>query len=60
MWENSGYLLGVLEEVIKELTPDEKIDPKDFAMPNHYAKLVWEQAQRDLSKKILGLFPEKH
>lgn len=58
MWDNSGYLLSVLAEVIRELLPTEKIQEGDFGDPNHYAKMVWAQAQRDFAQKILDLMPK--
>ena len=58
MWNNSGYLLRILAAAIKDLTPSDRIRMEDFEMPNHYAQMVWAQAQRDFAKKVLDLMPE--
>ena len=58
MWENSGYTLSALYKTIKELTPTEAIKGVDFDIPNHYAKMVWQQGQKDLIIKVLELFPD--
>ena len=58
MWSNSGYTLEALFNTIKDLTPADTIKGSDFDTPNHYAKMVWQQAQREFSQKILDLFPE--
>ena len=57
MWANSSYTLEALFNTIKELSPKETIKGGDFDTPNHYAKLVWQQAQREFAQKILDLFP---
>lgn len=57
-WENSTYLMEVLANVIKELVPKERISQEDFSKPNHYAQMVWIQAQRDLAQRILDIFPK--
>jgi hypothetical protein len=57
MWNNSGYLLRVLAATIQDMVPQEKIKPEDFSNPNHYAQMVWAQAQRDFAKKLLDLMP---
>lgn len=57
MWENSGYTLGALYKTIKDLNPVESIKGTDFDIPNHYAKMVYQQAQKDLINKVLELFP---
>ena len=59
MWENSSYVLESLLKTIKDLTPSETIKGSDFDIPNHYEKLVWQMAQRELAQKILDLFPSK-
>ena len=59
MWENSSYVLESLFKTIKDLTPSETIKGNDFDIPNHYEKLVWQMAQRELAQKILDLFPSK-
>lgn len=58
MWNNSGYLMRILAATIKDLMPQERIKSEDFANPNHYAAMVWAQAQRDFAKKVLDLMPE--
>lgn len=58
LWNNSGYILQVLADVIDEMVPRDKIMSTDFETPNHYAKLVWGQAQRDFAKKIIDLMPD--
>jgi hypothetical protein len=58
MWNNSGYLLRVLAKTIMDIVPPERIKAEEFESPNHYAKMVWAQAQRDFAKKVLDLMPE--
>ena len=57
MWANSSYTLEALYNTIKDLTPKETIGGGDFDIPNHYAKLVWQQAQREFAQRILDFFP---
>lgn len=58
LWNNSGYIMQVLANVINEMVPKEKITGVDFDIPNHYAKMVWVQGQRDIAKKIIDLMPD--
>lgn len=57
MWENSGYTLDALYKTIKDLNPVESVKSSDFDTPNHYAKLIWQHAQKDLINKVLDFFP---
>lgn len=57
-WENAGYTLEPLYKTILSLMPNEKIKQDDFGTPNHYAKMVWVQAQRDAYQKIIDLMPK--
>jgi hypothetical protein len=58
-WESSYVTLEPLYLAILDLVPAPKIKGTDFDTPNHYAKLAWEQGQRDFAEKILSLFPKK-
>ncbi len=57
-WENSSYTLEPLYKTLLDMMPEEKIKPTDFSDPNHYAKMVWTQAQRDILQKIIDLMPK--
>ena len=58
-WNNQSYTLQPLANVLKEMKSGLGfIKPDDFDTPNHYAKLVAEQCQRQLIDKILDMFPE--
>lgn len=58
MWENSSHTLEALYKTLQDWVPNEKILPTDFDCPNHYAKLVYQSAERGLLLKILELFPK--
>ena len=58
LWENSSYTLEPLYKAIKDLIPKEKLTTEQLLNPNMYAKMVYDQAQRDISKQILDLFPK--
>lgn len=58
MWENSGHTLEALYKTLDDFMPKDKISAKDFDCPNHYAKLVADQVQRDTIEKIKALFPK--
>lgn len=57
-WENMAVSLEPLYKAIVALTPAEKLSSEDLINPNLYAKMVFVQAQRDFSQKILDLFPK--
>ena len=59
VWNHSTDQFQALANVLTEMKKGlERVDPKDFALPNHYEKLVWQGAQVAVIDKVLELFPE--
>jgi hypothetical protein len=58
LWENASYTLEPLYKAIKDLVPSDKITRDQLLNPNMYATMVYNQAQKDLAKQILDLFPK--
>lgn len=59
VWENSGYALRPLHKLLKELiSANNKINKDDFAMPNHYPKLMFQAGENKAYEYILSLLPD--
>lgn len=57
-WENSGYTLRVLYQVLLELKQASSgIKREDFDCPNHYAKLAYEGGLCNAYDKIIAMLP---
>lgn len=55
-WKNASYTLDPLVEVINELAAEvEEVKDDDFALPNHYAKLMYRAGQLKMAKKIVDI-----
>jgi hypothetical protein len=59
LWKNSHPQLQPLADVLKEwLAAEMPIRPSDFDCPNHYAKLVAQEARKQAFLDILDLLPD--
>jgi hypothetical protein len=58
-WNNQTYTLQPLADVLKNIKESlGNIKADDFNTPNHYEKLVYELAQKQMIDKILSLLPD--
>lgn len=58
-WNNQTYTLQPLADTLKEWRRElDGINPHDFDTPNHYAKMVYEAAQRQVLDRLLDLLPD--
>jgi len=59
LWERQGPLLEPLALAIKDLkAPMTKIKASDFETPNHYAKMVYEEARKQAFQEVLEMLPK--
>jgi hypothetical protein len=58
-WNGLTITFQALADTLKEMQGQiEKVDPKDFSLPNHYEKMVWAAAQSQMIDRILDLLPQ--
>jgi hypothetical protein len=58
-WDRSAWLLRSLAEAMKDIRKGiEVVDPSDFSIPNHYAKLAFHAGQKQMLDQIMSLLPK--
>lgn len=58
-WRAASHLLTPLAKVLKEqLASMESVKADDFALPNHYAKLMYQEGAKEKLRFILSLLPD--
>jgi hypothetical protein len=58
-WQNSGYLFRPLLKMLQERVEVlDKIEEKDFEVPNHYAKLMFYKGKKTEAEFFLSLLPK--
>lgn len=58
-WNGLAPTFQALADTLNEMKAQlERVDPKDFAIPNHYEKMVWAAAQAQMIDRVLDLLPQ--
>ena len=58
-WRAASHLLTPLAKAIQEqLAAVEEVRPDEFALPNHYAKLMYQEGGKAKLRLILDMLPE--
>jgi len=59
-WEAAVYVLRPLAEVLRERKEHlQRVKPEDFALPNHYGKLVFDGGRVTELDFLLSLLPQE-
>lgn len=57
-WERSAWVLQPLADVLKDMAKGlDVIKADDFAVPNHYARIVAQQMKKQTLEQVLSLLP---
>lgn len=58
-WENAGPTLKPLADLLQELVNEPRlIRGDDFMCPNHYARMVAQEAKRQAYQDVIAMLPK--